>query len=224
MKFTIYDQVFEAGETIEVPVITPEVVGLAGFQMAMTYDPTALSIVGTSAGLVPEQQIKRIDDVQQVRVGWVNAAGYLPEEESLFSNLHAFTMTFTTLKAGKLSSSIDINKTAILPEVYMSNHRKIGAQIRFIPAIGQSNSPQLLSPVPNPVRNAEVTARYMLPKSTTARISFTDLHGRTVAEQSVAGEAGYHEVNLPLNGLHSGAYMMQLITDEGVVSKLMEVL
>jgi hypothetical protein len=222
IKFTIYDQQFEAGETVEVPVITPELIGLAGFQIALAYDPSALTMLAATPGLVPAQQLKKEDDTPLVRAGWVNALGYLPEGGEMFINQNAFTVMFTTLKAGKLSDYIDINKSAVHPEVYLSNHRQMAARLRFIPFTGQRNSPQLLSPVPNPVRGAEVTARYMLPKATTAQITFTDLNGRTVAEHAVAGDAGYHEVALPLNSMHSGMYMMQLITDGGVVSKLME--
>ena len=222
-KFTIYDRNYEPGETFEVTIFTPELMGLSGFQLALAYDPTALEMISSAPGLVPGQQLKPVAAAAHVRAGWVSATGYMPGGEAAYLNLPAFTVTFKSLKAGKLSNHLDLHKSAVKPEVYLSNHRTLQARLRFVPALSQGDGQQLFAPVPNPVSGAEVTARYLLPNATEARISFADLHGRQVSTQVVPGEAGYHEVVLPV-GTMRGAYVMQLITGDGMVSKVIEVL
>jgi hypothetical protein len=75
---------------------------------------------------------------------------------------------------------------------------------------------QMLPVSPDPTTGDEVLLRYNLPVNTTARVIITDGFGRIVRTQQVSGDAGYHEVMIPMDARTSGNYLVQLTTDAGI--------
>ncbi len=61
-----------------------------------------------------------------------------------------------------------------------------------------------------------MTVRYLLPTATQATLVLTDINGKTIVSQDTDGNAGYHEVVIPVNDQPSGIGILQLITAEGV--------
>lgn len=214
--FTAPNQHFEAGDLVQLTISTPNITGLAGFQFTLDYDAALLSPVNTVPGLTPVEQTARFDNDHQITAGWQSALAFYPDGASLYTNQTAMTFEFTALQGGQLMDAVQMSHARIRSEVYTREHSTREAGLRFTPAGLHKNQAYLLPPVPNPVQGNVMTVRYLLPAATQATLVLTDINGKILVSQDADGNAGYHEVVIPVNDQPSGVGILQLITAEGV--------
>ncbi|MEY3239803.1 MAG: hypothetical protein RIR11_1241 [Bacteroidota bacterium] len=214
--FSADDVQFEAGETVTLTINAPEATGLAGFQFTLDYNPLVLTAIDVQQAGLENVQIARFDAAHQITAGWQNVVAFYPDGASLFKGKGAITIVFQAQQAGKLSEQVFMNAARIPSEVYTTNMRKHDAELKFALTSNKKKLVQMLPVSPDPTTGDEVLLRYNLPVNTTARVIITDGFGRIVRTQQVSGDAGYHEVMIPMDARTSGNYLVQLTTDAGI--------
>ncbi len=201
---------FNAGETVTVPLITPDLDGIAGFQFTLEYNPEYLALQGWTEALVPEKWIAHFPEAHLLTATWHNSALLSAAGKNLRQT--ALTLEFTALQAGRLSDVLSMHSARTAAEVYTTQLGTLGATLDFDRRT--RNTPALLQASPNPSSGA-FSARFYLPEGGAYRLALVDARGLALSDVQGEAPAGYQEVWLD-PGAHKGLFFIRLQSGDSV--------
>jgi hypothetical protein len=199
---------FHAGETVSVPLLTPDLDGLAGFQFTLDYNPEYLSLQNWTEDLVPDKWIAHFPEEHLLTASWHNSALLSFAGKNAWQN--AFTLEFTALQSGWLSDVLKMNSARTAAEVYTNRLETVGAKLDFDRR--SRNTPVLQPVIPNPVSGV-FAARFYLPEAGDYRLQLVDARGMPISEINGQASAGLQEVMLD-PGNHKGMLFIHLRSGE----------
>jgi hypothetical protein len=221
LKFRTQDIEFEAGQQIQVPILTPDLNLLSGFQFTLDFNPAFLTLEHVESGLVSPALTGVFNDSHQITGGWHHADLINILALGAPDNQVAYTLTFNTLQAGKLSNVLAMTAGVAVPEAYTRQLGKRDAQLQFDPATPQLNTPVVgLNVLPNPVRESQsVWVAVDMSTAGELLLRWIDGQGSLLQQQAVAGRKGYNGFSVKVPASAEGVLMLQAVTAEGVATK-----
>ncbi len=199
LSLSVTDRQLEAGEAVAVPVRWGDPATLAGWQLALRTDPTALEITGVE-GLPDEDYLRSAD-------GSVRALWFDGRERSFAAGDILFTLKVKALHAVRLSRILQLNEADLAPEAYAESTQRRPLALHFD---GQREQALFLPPQPNPFAE-ETTFRYRLGQAGDAALELFDENGRLIYRQTTPGAVGENTLSVPASSLpHAGVYAFRL--------------
>jgi hypothetical protein len=217
VQFRTPRQRFEAGEVLEVPILTPDLKNYYGFQFSIEANSDMLTLLGAEAGdLSPRMKVLTAEN--RVSLSWHD----LSENEGPQTLV---TLRFQAKTAGATSQALQISGSGLTAEVYDLDLNKWGASLYFERKLTAERGEDLaatfdraqLFPVqPNPTAGP-VTASFYLLQNETVALSLFDMSGRLVSAISQEFGKGSNQVSLPV--AHAGTYVLKMQTGGGVMAQ-----
>lgn len=203
-SFQVKDRKVEAGEIFTVD-FNANLAGMLGYQFTLNYDKAALRF----EKLVPATDMA-IDNfgLNQLENGIITTSWYQLAAEKQAVETTQFSVSFTAMKAGKLSELLNINSSQTLAESYEKGGLVRPVVLEFINENGSSafgSQFELYQNIPNPF-TGETVIRFQLPTACNATLTIYNVEGKAVKTVSGDFAKGYHEVtieaaSLPTNGI-----------------------
>lgn len=216
MALQLPDVTLQAGEVYEIPVQADAFGALAGYQFALKYDAQALDFVTANSAAV---------SVSEDNFGVLAAEGVLTTswigDAQLRDAATLFTLTFRAKRNGKLSDNLTLTQRYLAAEAYTDDLETASIELGYVQAIGESTGLVVYQNRPNPVAGATVIP-FELPQAGQARLTITDLTGRTLFTQAGDFGKGYNEFSINRSDLGaSGVLLYKVETDQAAVTKRM---
>jgi hypothetical protein len=195
------EQLFEEGQTIEVPVYAENYDAINGFQLTWEFDADRIAFNGIEAGAL--DVTARHLGLTKLNEGLVSMSWNDAEAQNVEASEVLFTLIFNTLKTGKVSQSIHASSAVTAKEAY--NKDLAVVDLTFETRNAEVESFALFQNTPNPFSENTVIPFNMKEKGQ-ASITIYDMNGKLIKEYSGIYEKGLHEINvskydLPLNGM-----------------------
>lgn len=195
------DRQLEAGEEWSVPIRLRESAVLAGWQLALRADPTALQITAVE-GLDEENHLRAADGT--FRALWFGA-----QSRTFAAGEAIFILKVRALRSGWLSQVLTLEDQNMAAEAYAE-----AAERRpFILHIEAGKTPSgalFLPPQPNPFA-LETTFQCRLAQPAELVLEIFDAAGRLAYRQTTGGEPGLNRLTLPASDLPgAGVYAFRL--------------
>ena len=195
------DRHLEAGEEFSVPVRLRESAVLAGWQLALRGDPTALQITAVE-GLDEENHLRAADGT--VRALWFGA-----QSRTFAAGETIFILKVRALRPGWLSQALTLDDQKMAAEAYgeAADSRPFALHIE---AGGTSAGALFLPPQPNPFA-LETTFQYQLEQSGEIVLEIFDAAGRLTHRQATSADPGLNRLTLSASDLpDAGVYAFRL--------------
>jgi hypothetical protein len=193
-RFRAAERTFQAGETVVVPIGTPDLADLAGFQFTLGFDPGELRLERVEPGLVPAAWTGIFPEKGRVTASWHTPSAISRSDDGNSGPRVAFNLVFTARKAGRLSAALRLQPEPTPGEAY--NRRLETGALQLEIGDGPA-APTLLSVRPNPVRD-RVTVGFRTAAEGPVELRFSDLTGRTVHTTSLYCLKGENEATVDL--------------------------
>ncbi|HMX41623.1 MAG TPA: T9SS type A sorting domain-containing protein, partial [Saprospiraceae bacterium] len=205
----------QAGEEIQIPITTPYLGDIAGFQFTLDFDPSYLHLVQAEPGLVPAAWMGVFPDEHLITGSWHSP--FALDSTIIWKNERktAMVLTFNVLKGGALEKMIQLNSAKTSAEAYTRKLSALGANLAFVSKKSGKENQFAFTVVPNPVRD-EVKAAFFLESSGPVTARLTDMSGQVVQTQHTQLSAGYQEIRMPLSaGIGAGLLFLHIESAEG---------
>ena len=198
----------EAGEEITVPIRLRDAATLAGWQIALRTDPTALQITGVE-GLSEEDYLRAAD-------GSLRALWFDGHEREFSAGEVVFTLKIKALRAFWLQQALTVDRREMLPEAYADNTARRPLELNF--TAPSTVKTAFFPPQPNPFAE-ETTLQYQLEQPGEAMLEIFDAAGQLVHHQTVKAVTGLNTLFISASTLpNSGVYAFRLWADGQVFS------
>ncbi|MBL7803058.1 MAG: T9SS type A sorting domain-containing protein [Saprospiraceae bacterium] len=223
LAFLVPDLNFEAGQEVRIDLITPDLDGIAAFQLSLDYNPAFLTLNYMEGGLLPLEMTAAFTGSHQVTAAWFATALLDPSVQGKDSRQTAFTLVFTALQAGQIHDVLNLVPAPTPAMLYSRQQEPLAAQLEFIPAEAGRQAPVLYPVQPNPAKD-RISVSFDLPEAGTASLTLTDADGRVVSQQNNQYEAGRHSAQFELGNAPQGLMLLRLQTAGGTaVQRVMRV-
>ncbi|MFZ4635601.1 MAG: hypothetical protein ACOYNO_15455, partial [Saprospiraceae bacterium] len=194
--FTVKQGRFSAGQTVRVPVLSPDLDGLAGFQLALQFDPAVLSLQTIEPALVPAAWTVADAAVGSVRASW-HALDAFIGTSGKDAQSELFILTFTALKEGVLSNHLRLDASFLSTEVYGKSLSTSAAGLRFERPVTRREDFVLVQVQPNPATDRVVVSCFQ-PEAGDVQFRWMDVQGRVRGTKNVFLPQGEQQVALDL--------------------------
>ncbi|MCF8239119.1 MAG: T9SS type A sorting domain-containing protein [Saprospiraceae bacterium] len=214
------DRNWNAGETFEVTLQSPNIDGFAGFQFTFQYDLNFLQLdeVRTEAITLTEG----VNYHHVAEKGSVAVAADWPGV--LNANAKTMTLVFKALRKGELKNAIHINGGLIVPEAVSQNFdiTDVILNIRKDQVSNATKEPFVLfGNQPNPF-NGETIVSFELPEAGDVLMTVFDLGGRQLLQRNGYYYKGYNQLSINRNELGTtGLLIYQVSTAHGTATQRM---
>jgi type IX secretion system substrate protein/cohesin domain-containing protein len=219
--FDLIDQVFEAGDNINLDFYASNIDEYAGFQFALDFDTAFLEYIKFEKG-----SLKQLDEsnfgVQKdkglIAASWVN----MDFEQIEKAKNVLFSLQFTALQSGSLKDFIKVSSSRLSPEAYTNDLNISTLNIRFSEVV--PNIDFVVESTPNPFRE-ETKIQFDLQQSESVTLKIIDLKGSVIKKINKELEKGSNEVILGGDIFpSSGVYFYQLETsNKSITKKLLKI-
>jgi len=218
--FTVKQGRFSAGQTVRVPVMSPDLDGLAGFQLALQFDPAVLSLQNVEPVLVPGEWTVVDPLAGSVRASWhsldafIGVAGKDAKSE-------LFILTFTALKEGVLSNHLRLDATSLSSETYNKSLSVSVAGLRFErPVSPRREAFTLVQVQPNPATDRVVVSCFQA-EAGDVQFRWVDAQGSVQGTENLFLPQGEQQVALDVPVLQPG--LMYLHAQSGYGNGVLKV-
>jgi hypothetical protein len=218
--FTTKKQYFKAGDWVTVPITTPDLDGLAGFQFTLSFDISALELTNVTEGMIPTDWLGIHLNTGKIAASWHSTFDAIPANKGLFTT--AFTLIFKALQDGALEQSLSLNDDMVQSEAYSDILEKQSVELLFKSnkSIERSQN-ELEFPVfeavkPNP-NSGISTLSFFLPKEGEIAFKLTDISGRILQNDRQFFSVGNHEYRI--NSNVKGMLILQIESQNGIETK-----
>lgn len=184
------------------PVVTPSVIIHANPGTVITHGQwTTFNAIVTNGGSAPSYQ-------------WIRNGTWIPGATGA-------SYTSNTLTAGDLIRvQVSSSAPCAQPPIVSSN------QLQMQPAVGvtETNRQERIRIFPNPNKGQfTVAVNQAATAGTQTSLEIVNMLGQTVYKQSVVKNAGEWSVNISLNEIATGVYLLKLVTGTGISATRFEV-
>lgn len=224
VEIVLEDRLVQKGEVVALTLSSEQLTSMAGFQMALRFNPEALQWRGADfdGALAEENFGARFATEGVLMFSWLN-----PDQRSLnISNSQLVRLSFKALQSGRLSDWINLKPQSGFPnEAYDQTMAVRGITLRFeAHSSAAAAAFELYQNQPNPARKT-TTIGFALPEAMPARLTITDLQGRVQWVQAIPESwgAGYHQVEVPTDKLPAGVWLYTLSAGSHTATRRMVV-
>jgi len=200
------DHYLQTGETITLPIQVVEAADLAGWQLALQADPTALQIVGLE-GLEDENYLLSAD-------GSMRALWFAERNRNFSAGEPVFYLKIKALRPIWLSQALAMEKEKMASEAYTNsrNRQPLTFEIRPQRAAGSSFYP----PQPNPFAE-QTDFQCRLEQAAEIVLEVFNASGQMVHSQSLQAVPGLNTLSVNAASLaESGVYAFRMRTGQQV--------
>lgn len=220
LVFEVLDRNWNAGETFEVTLQSPNIDGFAGFQFTLQYDLSLLQL--------DEIRTEAITLTEGVNYHHVPKSGAIALAADwpgvLNANAKTMTLVFKALRKGELKNAIHINSGLIVPEAVSQNFdiTDVTLKIRKDQVSNETKEPFVLyGNQPNPF-NGETIVSFDLPEAGDVLLTVFDLSGRQLLQRNGYYYKGYNQLSINRNELGTtGLLIYQVSTAHGTATQRM---
>lgn len=216
LALQVPDMTLQAGEVYEIPFRADAFGSLAGYQFALKYDVNALEFIeaNSAAVSVSADNFGVLAEEGVLTTSWIG-------EAQLRDATTLFTLTFRANRDGRLSDLLTLNQRYLAAEAYSGDLETQPIELSYAPATAETTGLVVYQNRPNPVADATVIP-FELPQAGQARLTITDLTGRTLFTQAGDFGKGYNEFSINRSDLGaSGVLLYKVETDQAAVTKRM---
>lgn len=215
LKFLAPDLSFSAGEEVRVELSTPDLDGIAAFQLGLNFDPNYLTFNYLESGLVPTEWTAVFPENHRVTAAWFATALLDPSIQGKDSRQTAFTLVFTAVQDGALPDVLTLASEPTPARLITRQTEALGAGLEFVPAPAGRPRPELFPIQPNPAENYILIA-FELPEAGQTTLRLIDGDGRTLRIEAALRDAGRHELSWDLTALPAkGVFSLRLESAAG---------
>jgi len=197
LGFELKDQFFKAGKTYTVDFKTSDLADILGYQFALTFDPSALSLQDIKYGVAQEENFGLTQLENGLLLTSWNHSSLEPIQTDPDNKPIVFSLVFKAKTNGKLKDLIDVSDRSLATEAYDLDKDKVGVEIGFNTGVYATTEPVLYQNFPNPFRQ-ETRITFELPEAAKVRLAVQDVTGKIV--KSISGKYDQGEHTLVLNG------------------------
>ncbi len=224
VEVVLEDRLVQKGETLTVTLSSEQLASMAGFQMALRFNPEALQWQGAEFdGVLAEENLgARFAAEGALLFSWLNPNQRRPGTYGR----RLVRLVFEALQSGRLSDWISLKPQSGFPnEAYDPSMAIRGISLRFeAHSSVAATAFQLYQNQPNPAYKT-TTIGFTLPEAVPARLSITDLQGCVQWTQAIPETwgAGYHQVEVPTDKLPAGVWFYTLSAGSHIATRRMVV-
>ncbi len=206
------------GAVASVPLYLGESPNVEGYQLALSYDPTTIDVLGLSSGNERfDASHYRIDTEKGlIRISWSHEDQMWNAQEALL------TLKLKAKSTVDLSEVLDLEQNVLKAELYDDKDVIYGLKIKYL----QDDVRSLVSSkfVPNPFSD-DTDLNFYLNKKLNVNVEIYAAGGKRVFQQRIEGQVGNNVLNIPGDYFaSSGVYHCKISTrNEILTSKLMYV-
>ncbi len=209
---------YRVGQEIRIPVQTPDLLDVAGFQMGLTYDPISLELAGVESGLLNTDQTVHFKDQNLITAAWFNL-NQMSDATAAKGRQTAFTLVFKAKNNGSTLRSINLNDSKIISTLYDKSLSSVPTALIFEEQSLKTGAgaPRLLPVQPNPAQG-QMAVKFELTEAGSVTVSLTSTFGRTILQQFTGYyEEGQHTQLFDLSSIPgSGLYFVRIENAKGV--------
>ncbi|MFK7774874.1 MAG: T9SS type A sorting domain-containing protein [Saprospiraceae bacterium] len=221
---SVENQKVNNGELISIPVYAKDYAAFIAWQFTLEFDENYLAYEGMIPGAIDGFEENKLG-LNAVEEGIIGAVWY-GNPNSVNADEVLFTLQFTALDdADALSGLIDVtSRTVTSQSSLMSGATGEVSLAFFSPTVTTVTDFELHQNRPNPF-NEETLISFNLPEAGFARMTISDISGRTLKVVEGDFAKGYNEVRIQSNDLSStGVLYYQLESAEHIATKKMIIL
>jgi len=213
-----------AGQDITVPLLSPQLYNVAGFQFTLDFDPAYLQLQQVEPGLVPTAWTGLFPDEHLVTGSWHSPLALLKGSDVKSGRKAAMTLKFKVLQDCSLEKTLRLNSAKTTAEAYTRSLSTVGAKLVFESQQSNREGQVDFNVYPNPVRD-ELKTNFYLEESGEVSFQLSDPSGQVLQTTTANFPAGFHEIALVLpENARTGMLFLQLQTATGAgVRKVMVV-
>jgi hypothetical protein len=198
LSLTTPDQKFNAGESIEVPVVVTQASEITGFQFTVNFDPELFSLVAINS------QLAGVTDnnfgFTKLSNGLV-AVSYNKEQAiELAEGQNIVTLTLKAKDNGSLANALWLNSAITKAEAYTDDLDVMNVDFKVNNRT--SESAMLYQNTPNPFKTVTMIG-FDLPESTDATLTVFDVAGKTLKVVNGSFNKGYNSIEINKNEIGS---------------------
>mgnify|MGYP003592029216 CR=1 FL=1 len=192
------NQNFEAGQTVEVPVVLAQDNEVAGFQFTVNFDTELFSLVAINSDLpsINDQNF----GFTRLANGMISVSYNKENALELNAGENVLTLTLKAKDQGSLTDALWIDSSIAQAEAYGNDLHVMG--VAFEVNSRTASTTALYQNTPNPFKSI-TTIGFDLPEASDATITFVDVTGRTLKVVSSTFRKGYNSVDINKNELGS---------------------
>ncbi len=224
LVMSVENQKVRNGDLISIPVYAKDYAAFIAWQFTLEFDVNHLAYEGMIPGAIAgfEENKLGLNSVEEGIIGavWYGTPNNVKSDEVLF------TLQFTALDdADALSGLIDITSRTVKSESSLLSGATGEVSLTFFsPTVTTTTDFELHQNRPNPF-NEETLISFNLPEAGFARVTISDISGRTLKVVEGDYAKGYNEVRIQSNDLSStGVLYYQLESAEHIATKKMIIL
>lgn len=214
---TVKDQVFGAGELVQVDFYAAQIAEMEGFQFSLDYDESALSLVNIQQKSLQNLQAENFyanEDKGLINASW-NGHDKNTEKMALFS------IYFQTKTEGRLQELLSFDSSMLPAEAYTKGISIKDLKLEFEVSNNEQSTFVLYDNQPNPFNNQTVIG-FELPSASNVNLAVFDLTGKIILTKNMNADSGYNQFEVRKQELSNpGVYYYQLSTDYGSATKKM---
>ena len=211
--FNVAEQAVKAGQEFTVAFTGEQMAQIAGYQLTLNFDNTALKLVDVVYGATTADNFGfRFVDEGAITTSW---DGEATADEVLF------TLVFRGNTDANLSDLLSISSHYTKAEAYTTDDELMNVAIKFAGTTSVEEGFELFQNTPNPFKG-ETVIGFELPQAMEAMIKLQDVTGRTL--QVIRGDfaKGYNEVKVSKDQLpQAGILYYTLETADYTATKKM---
>jgi len=197
------DAKMKPGEIYHLPLSTPDLNQVEGFQFTLDYDPQVLEIISVENGVLVDDNIgKHLRNRGMLTVSWQRNEQHTFEEK-------LFGLVVRSTKKAKLSELLQLGSRFTPAEAYNFDNEDelINIELQYFERAGSGL--ELYQNIPNPV-TAQTIIPFNLPKDGAIIMEIHNAKGQRVLTIKDHFEAGSNEVRISRGQLEKGIYFYTL--------------
>ncbi len=208
------------GVELRVPIQTPALANIAGFQFTLDYDPAYLVLDHVEPGLVPTSWTGVFPNEHSITGSWYSPGVLNPNGIGKNERKTAFTLVFRVLQDASLSKVLKMTGAKTQNEAYTRKLSTVGAVLEFAKPQSSPSDMDSYAVYPNPVHDQQVVASFFLDEMDDVSFTLADPSGNVVRATNATFAPGFHEVKFELPaGTTAGMLFLQMQTTHGTAVK-----
>ena len=211
---SVEDRFVQKGEIVEVVFLPGDLAAIEGYQFTFKYE--GLDLVSFHEGIAKANNFGFALQNRGILTASWNDLRTTPTK----SDEVLFALTFEAKTSDELLSLLEINSDYTQAEAYGKDGTLLNVGLRPLKVNTLTSNIVLRQNQPNPFQN-HTLIDFELPQAMSVQLNIINTQGKVVQAKSGVFEAGQHQFLIEANGLQTGTYYYQLVTDLGVETKKM---
>lgn len=208
-------EVFQAGETYDIPLRAGEPGEWAGFQFGLRFDPETIRLESVEPGKIQDMDEHAF---AQPEYNLLNVSWFTPASQSVAPGEILMTIRAKALRDTRLKDAIRFDDSRLDAEVYTETEGARPLQLRFGAQANKIPETAVWKAQPNPT-NAGIVIPLRLPLPERVRVEISDVSGKSLWLNELFLEDGAQMLEIPASVFpDAGIYVWRILAGEAVQS------